>query len=516
MGGVNIALLLEMAASAAPERIAIGDRRDGITSAQLHAMAVRAAARIAATGAQRVLYTDVAGPALPVALFGAAAAGTPFAPLNYRLADDRLRALVARQTPALLLCGAGTEGRVAGIDGVDVATTADFLASLDAGEPEAAPVGDGGHDDPDAVAVLLHTSGTSGEPKVAVLRHRHLVAYVLGAVELMGAGEDEASLVSVPPYHVAGIAALLTGIYGGRRIVQLPTFDPGDWVTLAREQRVTHTMTVPTMLARILDALEAQRLDGRSPLPDLRHLSYGGGRMPLPVIERAMALLPDVDFVNAYGLTETSSSVAVLGPEDHRRTCSSDDLQVRRRLSSVGRPLPTVDISIRDAGGRPLPLGEAGEIWVRGEQVSGEYVHRDGGGRDDGGWFATRDRGWFDADGYLYVEGRMDDVIVRGGENISPGEIEDVLLAHPAVSEAVVLGLPDDEWGEVVAAVVVLQPGSSAAPGELSDWVVAELRSSRRPAVVEVRDHLPCNDAGKVLRRVVRAELMAVTRPAGG
>jgi acyl-CoA synthetase (AMP-forming)/AMP-acid ligase II len=166
-----------------------------------------------------------------------------------------------------------------------------------------------------------------------------------------------------------------------------------------------------------------------------------------------------------------------------------------------------VEITVRDPDGHELPPGERGEIWVRGEQVSGEYAHRDGGAT--GGWFATRDRGWFDAGGYLYVEGRIDDVIVRGGENLSPGEIEDVLLTHAAVAEAVVVGLPDDEWGEVVAAVVVLHPGAAATPGELSDWVVAKLRSSRRPAVVEVRAELPYNDTGKVLRRVVRAELLA-------
>jgi acyl-CoA synthetase (AMP-forming)/AMP-acid ligase II len=503
---MNIVLLLEMAAAAAPDRVAVGDRYVGLTTTELLDLARRAATSIAASGADRVVYTDVSGPALPVALFGAAAAGVPFVPLNYRLADDRLRGLVARQAPAMLLCGAGTEHRTSDLAEVEQVTTDGFLASLAPVEPA---TGTGVHD-PDAVAVLLHTSGTSGEPKVAVLRHRHLAGYVLGSVEFLGAGDDEASLMSVPPYHIAAVSALLTSVYGGRRIVQLPDFEPASWVEVAREQRVTHAMTVPTMLARILDALEASAGPadgGATGLPYLRHLSYGGGRMPLPVIERAMALVPGVDFVNAYGLTETSSSIAVLSPDEHREAFASDDPLVRQRLSSVGRPLPTVEITVRDPDGHELPPGERGEIWVRGEQVSGEYAHRDGGAT--GGWFATRDRGWFDAGGYLYVEGRIDDVIVRGGENLSPGEIEDVLLTHAAVAEAVVVGLPDDEWGEVVAAVVVLHPGAAATPGELSDWVVAKLRSSRRPAVVEVRAELPYNDTGKVLRRVVRAELLA-------
>ncbi len=147
-----------------------------------------------------------------------------------------------------------------------------------------------------------------------------------------------------------------------------------------------------------------------------------------------MALLPDVGFVNAYGLTETSSTIALLGPDDHRAAFSSDDPEVRGRLASVGQPLPSVEVSIRDADGNELPANEQGELWVRGEQVSGEYLGRSDG--DDDGWFRTRDAGHIDDAGYLYLHGRLDDVIVRGGENLSPGEIEAVLLQHPAVEAA--------------------------------------------------------------------------------
>jgi acyl-CoA synthetase (AMP-forming)/AMP-acid ligase II len=349
--------------------------------------------------------------------------------------------------------------------------------------------------------VLLFTSGTTGEPKAAVLRHRHLVSYVLSTVEFMGAGPDEAALVSVPPYHVAGISAILSSVYSGRRVVQLETFAPDAWVAAARREAVTHAMVVPTMLNRILDVLER---DGYA-LPALRHLSYGGGRMPTPVIERAMTLLPEVDFVNAYGLTETSSTVAVLDPDDHRVAFASDDPEVRRRLGSVGRPLPTLELEIRTADGRPAAAGVSGEIRVRGEQVSGEYL---GGGTElDDGWFATKDGGHLDAAGFLFVEGRIDDVIVRGGENLSPGEIEEALLSHPAVAEAGVVGLPDREWGEQVAAVVVLNDRGRPSAAELQDWVRTRLRSSRMPARVEFRAELPYTETGKLLRRVLRDEL---------
>jgi fatty-acyl-CoA synthase len=254
------------------------------------------------------------------------------------------------------------------------------------------------------------------------------------------------------------------------------------------------------MLGRVLDVLQASG----ERLPSLRALSYGGGRMPVAVIARALELLPHVDFVNAYGLTETSSTVSVLGPDDHRAATTSADPAVRARLGSVGRPLPSVEIEIRGPAGEALAPGAAGEVHVRGEQVSGEYLGRRL--TDADGWFATRDSGWLDADGYLFLDGRLDDVIVRGGENISPGEIEDVLRAHPAVADVAVVGAPDEQWGERVAAVVVArrEPPSS---DELADWVKARLRSTKTPQTWLFRDALPYNETGKLLRRVLKAEL---------
>jgi acyl-CoA synthetase (AMP-forming)/AMP-acid ligase II len=218
-----------------------------------------------------------------------------------------------------------------------------------------------------------------------------------------------------------------------------------------------------------------------------------------------MRLFPDTDFTNAYGLTETSSTIALLGPEDHRQAMGSGDEAVRRRIVSVGVPLPTIEVAIRDSEtGADLPPGERGLIHVRGEQVSGEYRGK-GSLLDDDGWFNTRDGGYLDEVGYLFLEGRMDDVIVRGGENMSPGEIEDVLLAHAAVSDVAVVGVPDEQWGEAVAAVVVLV--SEASASELQQWVKDRLRSSRTPERIEFWEELPYNETGKLLRREVRAAL---------
>jgi acyl-CoA synthetase (AMP-forming)/AMP-acid ligase II len=212
-----------------------------------------------------------------------------------------------------------------------------------------------------------------------------------------------------------------------------------------------------------------------------------------------------VDLVNAYGLTETSSTVSVLGPDDHREAARSSDPAVRRRLVSVGRPIEALELEIRDATGDPVPIGVRGEIWVRGPQVAGEYLTHSVLTSD--GWFPTKDAGSLDQDGYLFLDGRMDDVIVRGAENLSPGEIEDVLLEHPAVAEAAVVGVPDEVWGERVVAVVVLAPDCTADEGQLQGWVRDRLRSARTPARIDFRDALPYNETGKLLRRVLREEV---------
>ena len=356
--------------------------------------------------------------------------------------------------------------------------------------------------DGEGTAVLLHTSGTTAAPKAAVLRHRHLAAYVIGTVEFCGAGPDEAVLVSVPPYHVAGLANLLSNLYLGRRIVYLRQFDAEAWVRAVRDERVTHAMVVPTMLARICEVLEA---DGAG-LPSLRALSYGGARTPSSVLQRVMALLSDVDLTNAYGLTETSSTIAVLSPDDHR-AARDGDLGATARLASAGKVLPTVEVQVRGDDGSAVAADEPGEVWVRGEQVSGEYRGL-GAPLDPEGWFPTRDRGWVDADGYLFIEGRSDDTIIRGGENIAPAEVEEALLAHPGVAQCAVVGVPDDEWGQSIAAVVVAHPGATVDADELRAFARRALRGSKTPDVVTFVDALPYTETGKLLRRVVLSDLL--------
>lgn len=493
---MHTALLLDMMADAAGDRLALGRRAEGLTFAEARRRAHHGAAFLEQLGGTNVAFVGLNGPALPIALFAAGMLARPFAPLNYRLPDADLSKLLARTAPSVAIVDDDMVPRLSNADGVTVISRSAFEAATKVHGDCDAQFLDVDHD----IAVLLFTSGTTGEPKAAILRHRNLTSYVISTVEFLGSEEDEAALVSVPPYHIAGVSAILTGTYSGRRIVHLDAFTPEAWVETAVAEGVTHAMVVPTMLGRILDVLEKT---GET-LPQMRAISYGGGRMPLPVIERALNLLPHVDFANAYGLTETSSTISILGPDDHRMAIYADDEAGKRRLGSVGKPLPSLEVEIRGPNGEVLGPNQPGEIYVRGEQVSGEYTSKKVI-RDDG-WFATNDGGFLDEEGYLFVEGRLDDVIVRGGENMSPGEIEDVLREHPGVADVAVLGVPDNEWGEKVAAVVVPQ-GDAPAADELAAWVKARLRSSKTPERWEFRDALPYNDTGKLLRRQLKAEL---------
>lgn len=502
---MNVLMTLEMAAECHPERVAVTCAERSIRYGEMLDAARRAGAKIRASGCRYVGFLDINSIAAPVALYAAACAGLPYVPMNYRLTKPEIQALLARIAPAWLIADPALLEDVEIPEGFTVVDRETFLRdALDANVQADDPV----PAEPDAVAVQLFTSGTTGAPKAAVLRHENLMSYILGTVEFGAAQDDDATLVAVPPYHIAGISAVLSSTYACRRMVQLPNFDGKAWLDTCQREKVTNAFVVPTMLARVIEYVDTAGVDAA--LPALRALAYGGGKMPAPVIERAMQLWPKVDFTNAYGLTETSSTIALLDPEGHRDGFFSVDPEVRKRLHSVGRPIDTVEIEIRDGDGKALPAGEVGDVFVRGGQVSGEYLGI-GSLLDADGWFPTRDRGYVDRYGFLYLDGRADDVIVRGGENISPGEIEDVLRKHPAIADVAVVAVPDTEWGETVGAAVVINGDAKVSETELRDWVRARLRSSRVPAVISFRQQLPYNEMGKILRRVLRDELSIAT-----
>jgi acyl-CoA synthetase (AMP-forming)/AMP-acid ligase II len=474
---VNIAMILEMAADALGDRLAYGTRADGLSYEGLRAAARGIADRVEGTGAERLALMESNAPIVPATLFGAAWAGVSYAPLNYRLPEAQLDALLGRIEPAVVSAPHWLDNKVA--------------------SERAFP------DSPDAPAVLLFTSGTSAEPKAAILEHDQLLAYIFNTLEFASAGEDEAAIVVVPPFHVAGVAAILSNTYIGRRIVPVPgvRFSAEDWLVTARDEGVTHAMLVPTMLGKIVEAMEA---DESLRVPTLRALSYGGAKMHPSILRRALVLFPEVDFVNAYGLTETSSTVAILGPDDHRLALYSDEPLFTARLGSVGQPVPGIEFRIVDEAGTTLGPDEPGEILIKGDQVGGKYVGVDSK-VDADGWLHTGDRGWLDIEGYVFCEGRADDTIIRGGENIGPAEVEDALLQHDAISVAAVVGLPDEQYGEKIAAMISLRANVDEVDlDHVCEWVRTRIGGLKTPEIIEVVDEVPQTATGKLLRREVK------------
>jgi long-chain acyl-CoA synthetase len=470
-----------MAAEAMGDREAVKLNNDSITYSELNYMSKSVASLV--KNNEKIGFLSENNLLMPAALFGAAIAGVEFVPLNYRLSEEQLNMQLKRISPAILFTDQDIKCK--GIKTIGITTLAlDNKVELD------------NYSDDEAVAVELFTSGTTGEPKSAVLKHKNLMAYILGTVEFMSAGAEESVLLSVPPYHIAGIAAVLSSSYSGRKIVQLPNFSAEAWMRLVIKEKITNAFLVPTMLKRIVE-----KFDDNLSLPSLKNVAYGGGKMPRSVIERAMKLLPHVNFTNAYGLTETSATICMLGPEDHRSAFNSSDALIKRRLSSAGRPIPSIELIIKNDEGNICLPEELGNVWVRGEQVSGEYKGI-GSKLDSEGWFPTKDRGFLDSDGYLFIDGRADDVIVRGGENISPGEIEDVVRTHPNVEDVAAVAVKDIEWGEAVGLVIVAS--SPIEDDEIIKLVRTKLRSSRVPSIIKYMDELPYNETGKLLRRVIR------------
>jgi acyl-CoA synthetase (AMP-forming)/AMP-acid ligase II len=501
---VSIADLLVAAAQGHTGRVALKRHGRSLGYDDLAAICAAGAAELAASGAGHVVFVGVGSASFPIAMFSAAYAGLPFTPLNYRLAPDQIAALVARLDRVVVLADPEYLAEPAFTDAVGAVAVAlydveSFVDGCEAARRAAAPVAV----DPGAPAIVLFTSGTTATPKGVVLTHANL-DMTNSLLPFGFAAPTDASLVATPPYHIIGVTAVFGALHAGRRQIFLGTFEPAAWLELARAEEATSAALVPTMLARL-----THHLDGRvADVPTLRIIAYGGSKMPRPVLQRALTVFPQVDFIQSYGLTETSAGITVLRPEDHRAALTTDSAQVAARLGSVGQALPGIELQVRNGDGSVAPTGVPGELWVRGSKVSRAYLGT-GSALDPQGWFPTRDIAYLDSDGFVFIEGRADDVIIRGGENIAPAEIEDVLVEHPAVEAVAVVGVPDEEWGERVAAVVVLADGQHVEAEELRAFVRARLRGSRTPDEVVFRAELPSTDTGKVQRRVLAHELSA-------
>ncbi|MDG2303093.1 MAG: AMP-binding protein [Candidatus Binatia bacterium] len=447
--------------------------------------------------------------------YAAAMVGATFVPLNYRAKIHELDHMISRAELKILVFEERYRGTLAKLEGIPAGMRRVTLGGASDADTESfeALLASGTDDFEDIeveetdTSILMYTSGTTSLPKGVLLTFGDFTAYVVGTVDMADGEPRGAALSCVPLYHIAGATNIMTSLWTGRKLVLLPQFDPAEWMETVQREKITHAFVVPTMMKKILDHPEFASFD----LSSLTNLSYGGAPMPLPVIRRALESFPSgCGFVNAFGQTETTSTLTVLGPDDHRLTGDAEkDELVLRRLSSIGRPLPDVEVKVVDDAGRELGRNETGEILVRTPRVMKGYAGNvEGGARtDDDGYLHTRDMGFIDEEGYVFLIGRADDMIIRGGENIAPAEVEGVLQTHPAVDEVAVLGLANEEWGQIVAAAVVLRPGQSASHEELGEHCRARLASFKKPEVVQIIDELPRNPLGKILRNDLRKQL---------
>ncbi|MGF1599670.1 MAG: class I adenylate-forming enzyme family protein [Acidimicrobiales bacterium] len=429
------------------------------------------------------------------ALFAISAVGATIVPMNYRAADEEVSHLLADSGAKVLFsetrykdlierCRPGSLAEVILLDD-------DYAARRDGAEefPLMVEVED------EELAALLYTSGTTSLPKGVKLTHGALSGYIMGANDAADGSDMGRMILAAPLYHIAGLTSMLNSLYCGRVTIVMSQFEADRWLELVDRHGATHAFLVPTMLARVLEAPDFADAD----LSSLQALTYGAAPMPPAVIKRAIEMFPPtVGFSGAYGQTETTSTVAVLGPDDHRL---DDDVKLAR-LRSVGQVLDDVEVRIVDPEGNVLGPGEAGEVHLRTYRAMDGYWGAEEKTRvtvDDEGWVHTGDLGYLDDDNYLFLSGRSGDMIIRGGENIAPEEVEAVLYEHPDVLDAAVVGLPDDTWGERVVAALVLRDGGSIA--EVEAHVKAHLASFKRPENFHLTEELPRTSTGKLLRR---------------
>ncbi|NTY62394.1 long-chain-fatty-acid--CoA ligase [Mycolicibacterium sphagni] len=454
-----------------------------------------------------VAFLDKNHPACVELQLAAASLGAATAVINFRLAGTEMDYVLNDSGARLLIVGTELIGAVDKIR--DKLTHVEEIVEVtpdggadSGGDPyeallaAATPTGRPAEVDPEDTCLIMYSSGTTGQPKGVVLSQRNILAHTINAATFEF-GPDDKNMVAMPLFHVGGSAYVQYGIHAGIPTIMTREAD-GASLAGALLQGANRTFLVPAVLGKVLESGE----DAVKLFSGLRTFVYGASPMPPALLNSALKAWPDTDFIQVYGLTEVCGSITQLPPEAHR-----DDSHPERMLSA-GRPAREVEVRVVDIETlAEVPTGQPGELWFRTPQLMKGYHNKpeatDSAITEDG-WFRTGDIGRVDEEGFVFVEDRLKDMIISGGENIYSVEVERVLTDHPAVLDAAVFGIPDDKWGESVKAVVELSAGGETSEAELIAWCRERLAHYKSPRSVEISKALPRNPTGKLLKRELR------------
>jgi long-chain acyl-CoA synthetase len=505
-GITNIAGIVRRYAVESPTNEALLYEGTSITWADLdtRSSSVAHGLRAAGVGAEsRIARIDKNGPDYFELLFGSSKLNAVLVDVNWRLAPPEMAQIVNDSQAVVLFVGAEfvnhldkieseletvKEIVVIGGDHARHATYEHWLGGQHADDPgvEAAP---------DDVCLQLYTSGTTGLPKGVMLTNRNLFSFMTEVPAKWGFDKSKVSLVVMPLFHIAGSGWGLVGLAMGARTVLLREVDPAKILEVSQSARVTHAIFVPAVLQFLLMMPTLESTD----LTSYELVAYGASPISEAVLRGAMAAF-GCDFVQLYGLTETTGAIVQLDAEDHDPDNRPD------LLRSCGKPYPWIEVRVVEPDGTDVEDGDVGELWVRGVQVMKGYWRKPkdtAAAVTPDGWFKTGDAGYW-RDGYLYLHDRVKDMIVSGGENVYPAEVENALMGHPSVADCAVIGVPDERWGEAVKAIVVRAEGAEPTPEELIAWCRERLAAFKCPKSVDFVDVLPRNPSGKILKRELR------------
>jgi long-chain acyl-CoA synthetase len=499
---LRVADLIRERALDRAEVVAIAHGERELTYADLHARSSRLAQALLAAGAgprARIAYLGRTAPEVVELLFATSKIGAVTVPLNWRLAPPELAAILSDAGAPLLIADsayAQVAAELAGSVPQDLRVVVvgdgyeDWLGAARADDP--------GHRGESGDTVLqMYTSGTTGVPKGVLTTHRNLAAAAETSPH-WAFDSESVSVTPLPMFHIGGIGWAFLGLWNGATTILVSEFDPAAVVDLLERRRVTNAVFVPTMLQMMAAVPGAADRDYTS----LRSIAYGASPITTSVLKAALCTFRSPLF-GVYGLTETTGGVVQLDPSDHDPDGPREHL-----LRSAGRPLPWVGLRIVDpASGADCPPGTVGEVWLRAPNVMAGYFNRSAetaAALTADGWLRTGDGGFVDADGYLFLTDRIKDMVVSGGENVYPIEVEEALSQHPGVSEVAVIGLPDERWGETVTAIVVPVSGREPTAEELIAFARSRLAGYKLPRIVEFVAELPRTPSGKVLKRDLR------------